>query len=92
MPPPPQSAPKHILIITVRLPVIALMSKSNVLYRNVHLNTSQISPVYPRMSLFEGLVTLYLAKKKGKQQQQKHKAFVRVLFLVFLVFLQVQHQ
>lgn len=31
------------------------------------------------MSLFEGLVTLYLAKKKGKQQQQKHKAFVRVL-------------
>lgn len=38
------------------------------------------------MSLFEGLVTLYLAKKKGKQQQQKHKAFVRVLvFFVFFV-------
>lgn len=37
------------------------------------------------MSLFEGLVTLYLAQKKGKQQQQKHKAFVRVFFL-FLFF------
>lgn len=37
------------------------------------------------MSLFEGLVNLYLAKKKGKQQQQKHKAFVRVL-VFFVVF------